>query len=159
MTTYAVNLCSHTTVNLTITGSKITGWAAINAYGNGNVINVKNSELIGINDKGYNAEGWNDFATICLEGDTTHATTLHSSDYTITIENTVIRASQTTGNKQTILGFNNYAENSSVTFKNCTFDVGEGCYFGYNVSGRDDNVLVINGNIITMPTNDYFNIA
>ena len=156
MTYYTVNLCSHTTVDLTITDTKITGWAAINAYGTGNVITVKNSELIGLNDKGYNAEGWNDFATICLEGDTTGQTNLHSSDYTVTIEDTIIRALQTTGNVQTILGFNTKAANSTVAFKNCTFDIANGCHFGYD-SGTG-NSLTVDGQSINMGSNEYFDI-
>ncbi|MBO4934147.1 MAG: hypothetical protein J5441_03125 [Clostridia bacterium] len=157
MTYYAVNLCTKTTVNLTVTDTTISGWSAINAYGTGNVITVKDSELIGINDKGYNAEGWNNFATICLEGDTTGETTLHSADYTISIENTTIRASQTTGNKQALLGFNNNAENSSVAFKNCTFDIGNGCHFGYDKG--TGNSLSIDGDSINMPSGGYFDIT
>ena len=155
VTHYAINLCSHTTVDLTITNSTISGWAAINAYGTGNVITVKDSELIGINP--YSGSS-NAFCTICLEGDTTGQTTLHSADYTINIEDSAISASRTGDQPQCILGFNDLGENSSVTFKNCTFSIGEGCYFGYDVSDKD-NTLIIDGETIDMPSGYYFNIA
>ena len=160
ITYYAINLCSKTTVNLTVKDSEVSGWAAINAYGTGNVILVDNSVLRGINDKGYNAEGWNDFATICLEGDTTGLTDNHSADYIITVRNSTISATQTTGNHQTAVGFNNNATNSSIDFINCTFDVGEGCYFAYDVSGdTTTNTIKINGVALDYPTNAYFNLT
>ena len=155
VTHYAINLCSQTTVNMTIKDSTISGWAAINAYGTGNVITVDNSKLIGTNN--YTGTS-NDFCTVCLEGDTTHRTDLHSSDYTVTINNSTITATQTKGNVQCIMGINTNAQNSSVAFNNCTFEIGEGCYFGYDIgSTTEPNSLSINGKTLTMPHNEYFN--
>ena len=131
-TMYTINFCIDTTVEMEMTNSTLTGWAALNAYGSGNVITIDNCVLNGINDKSYNAEGWNNFATICLEGDTTLRTDEHSSDYAITITNSTVTATQTTGNIQFALGFNNNSLNSSVTFNNTEFEVGEGCYFFYD---------------------------
>lgn len=156
VTHYAINFCSKTSVDLTINDSTISGWAAINAYGTGNKIVVKNSVLEGINDKGLS--DWNNFCTICLEGDTTGHTDAHSSDYEIIIANTKIIAKQTTGNKQCILGFNNNAMNSSVTLNNIVFEIGDGCYFGYDKGVEGTNTLYINDEKVDMPHGVFYNI-
>ena len=151
---YAINFCKHTTVDITINDSYISGWAAINAYGYGNTITVNDSELIGVNNQSFS--NWNNFCTICMEGDTTGQTDEHSSAYMVSINNSKISATQTTGNIQCLLGFNNGADNSSVSFTNCTFEVGDGCYFGYDKGVN--NTLAINGETVEMPVGFFFNI-
>ncbi len=146
MTYYAINLCSNTTVDLQITNSFVSGWAAINAYGTGNKITVKNSFLKGINDKGYNKDGWNDFATICLEGDTTYQTDAHSADYIVLIEDSTIIASQTTGNKQRAVGFNGQSVASTVTLKNCTISYPDNSELYYD-NGLGNKLVVINATV------------
>lgn len=145
---YAINLNYGSTVNMVINDSSISGWAAINAYGTGNTITVNNSELIGINDKGYNADGWNNFATICLEGDTTGQTNLGSSDYQVTINDSTIVAKQTTGNLQRAIGFNSNSKNSTVSLNNTNIVLGDEvkCSFAYD-SGIG-NKIIINGELI-----------
>lgn len=152
ITHYAINLCSNTTVDMEINNSYISGWAAINAYGTGNTITVNKSILEGINDKDYNADGWNNFATICLEGDTTGHTTLGSSDYQVTINDSTIKASQTKGNKQRAIGFNSNSKNSTVSLNNTEITLGDDelCTFAYDNGKLNqiyiDNVLVHENN-------------
>ena len=147
-TMYTINFCADTTVLMEMTNSTMTGWAALNAYGTGNVITIDNCTLNGLNDKSLSS--WNNFATICLEGDTTGETDLHSADYVITISNSRVTATQTTGNMQFVLGFNNNALNSSVTFINTEFEVGEGCYFFYDKG---------NGNSFSIDNEVYYPVA
>lgn len=146
MTYYAINLASGTTVNMVINDSYISGWAAINAYGTGNTITVNRSRLVGINDKSLS--NWNNFATICLEGDTTGHTTIGSSDYQVIINDSTIEAKQTTGNKQRAIGFNSNSMNCSVSLNNTKIVLGdeEKCTFA-NDTGIG-NKIIINGELI-----------
>lgn len=140
-TYYTINLCSASTVELLVKNSYVSGYAAINAYGSGTTITVVNSVLEGKNDKGYSA--WNNFSTICLEGDTTLETDMHSSDYQVTVIGSTIKAIQSTGNKQSVLGFNKQSVNSKVIFSDCTFEIDEGCNLYYNYG--TGHTLIING--------------
>lgn len=146
MSTYAINLASGTTANMEINDSYISGWAAINAYGTGNTITVNRSTLEGINDKGQN--NWNNFATICLEGDTTGQTNLGSSDYQVTINDSTIVAKQTTGNLQRAIGFNSNSKNSTVSLNNTNIVLGDEvkCSFAYD--NGNGNKIIINGELI-----------
>lgn len=155
-THYAINLCLGTQVDMEINECEITGYAAINAYGSGNHINVSDSTLNGVNP--YNG-ATNSFCTICLEGDTTMHTDDHSSDYIIKLVNCAITATSTGDQYECILGFNNNAINSSVEFINCSFEQGEKCPFGYDVSGGYTNSIIINGQSLDYPRDVYFNIA
>lgn len=146
---YALNITPDSSGNtFTINNSTFHGWAAINAYGTGNTITVNRSRLVGINDKAYNAAGWNNFATICLEGDTTGHTTIGSSDYQVIINDSTIEAKQTTGNKQRAIGFNSNSMNCSVSLNNTTIVLGdeEKCSFA-NDTGIE-NKIIINGELI-----------
>lgn len=146
VTHYAINLASGTTVNLEINDSYISGWAAINAYGTGNTITVNNSTLEGINSQGTG--GSNNFSTVCLEGDTTGHSTLGSSDYEVTINNSTIIAKQTTGNRQSAIGFNSNSKRSSVSLNNTEIVLGdeEKCYFANDTGNY--NKIFINGELI-----------
>ena len=146
LTYYAINLNVNTTVDMTITNSSISGWAAINAYGTGNTIKVKNSVLEGINDKNLNS--WNNFCTVCLEGDTTGQTTLGSADYNVLIENSTIIAKQTTGNRQAAVGFNANSQNSTVQLTNTEIILGdtEKCYNFYDYG--TNNTIIVDGKTI-----------
>lgn len=114
-TYYAINMCGGTNTDLTITNSTIAGWCALNLWGHDYTVNVSDSTLIGLNDKGYNADGWNDFTTIILEGDTTGKTTDHVENCHVVLNNCHIVAEQTTGNKQKAIGFNLQSKNNSIT--------------------------------------------
>jgi hypothetical protein len=119
-TMYTVNICGGVTnLTMTITDSELTGWGAVNLWGNSGTVNISDSTLIGINDKGYNADGWNDFGVILLEGDTTGQTDEHSADYDVTVTNCDITARSTTGNTQYVLLHNNPSANNRLTLDSC----------------------------------------
>lgn len=123
---YAINICNNSDVDLMITNSKITGWGAVNLWSADYKVYISNCELTGLNDKGYNAEGWNNFGTVILEGDTTHQTTDHSSTIDVEIINTKISAKTTDqGNKQWCILFNAGCTANNVKLNGCTLDYNE----------------------------------
>ena len=96
---YAINIASENT-GLTVSvknNTMSTGWCAIQSWSPNAQITIENSKLIGINDKTYNADGYNDFSTIVINNKAT--------DNVWTIKNCIIEASQTTGNNQTAFSF------------------------------------------------------
>ena len=110
---YTVNIASNCpNTELNVENSTITGWCAFQTWSANVTINVNNSTLIGLNDKSYNAEGWNDFSTIVINEP--------AQGSVITIRNSRIEANQTTGNKQTFVSFR-AASGATVIFENCTF--------------------------------------
>ena len=129
-TYYTVNICSYVdNLTLNIANCNLTGWGVINLWGNNGTVNVSNSTLVGINDKSYNAEGWNDFGVIILEGDTTGNTDEHSTAYGVTVTNCNITATSTTGNTQYVLLHNNPSAYNSLALVLCTITVGANCEF------------------------------
>lgn len=113
---YAINAIMGSQADITIEASHIKGWAAVNAYGSGHSIVVRNSVLEGINE---HSGSTNNFATFVLEGDTTMHTDDHSSDYNVLIEDSVIIANQTRGKRQAAVGFNAQSQNNTLTLRNC----------------------------------------
>lgn len=107
---YAINIASgNKEVNLDVKDSVITGWAALNIWSKTNAT-FTNCTLTGLNDKSYNAEGWNNFATIVInEG---------AKGSNLKFDKCTIIANQTTENKQYILSLRDEA---NVTFKGCKF--------------------------------------
>ena len=118
---YAINIPNDATNNaLTINlsnASVASGWAALNIWGSNNTINATNCTLKGTNDKTYNAEGWNDFATIAFNNNNVNcAVNLVGCD---------IIAEATTGNEQYVLRM--YSGGNSISFDNaCTISKGVG---------------------------------
>ena len=135
---YAINITgSGKNTKLNISGSTVSGWAALNIWASYHEINVSNSTLIGINDKTYNEDGWNNFATICFEADTTDATAEHSFSTIVRIKGSVIKAiEQTEGNIQNLVCFNYNASQSSVgnyiEFSGCSFESVSGHEYSFN---------------------------
>ena len=137
-TTYTINVCNYSEVAIDIDNTTAVGWGALNLWGADYTVNVNNSTLIGNNDKPYNAEGWNDFATVILEGDTTGATDQHAEGCVVNLNNCVIEANvETAGNHQYAILFNNPSatntvnitgEDTSVTYEEgyLTLDQGDG---------------------------------
>ena len=118
---YTVNICDKVGVDLAITNSKLYGWGVINAWSANYTINISGCELYGHNDKGYNADGWNNFGTVVLEGDTTGATDMAAHNLTVNIENTKISATTSgQGNIQFCIVFNNPASDNTLNLNNCT---------------------------------------
>lgn len=116
---YAINIPSTgngVTINLS-DASIASGWAAINVWGSNNTINATNCTLKGTNDKTYNADGWNDFATIAFNND--------NVNNTVNLVGTHVIAESTTGNKQYIIRM--YSGGNSISFDNaCTISKGVG---------------------------------
>ena len=118
---YAFNIASasNNTV-LNIKDSVVTGWAAFQTHSPYSKVTFENCTLIGLNDKGYNAEGWNDFATIVINGFTEGNPDLQGAhDGEFVFKNCRIEANQTTGNNQYFLSVR--AANTTVMVENCTF--------------------------------------
>ncbi|MBQ9556061.1 MAG: hypothetical protein IJV05_07540 [Muribaculaceae bacterium] len=91
-----------------------TGWAITNIWGNENNVNFEDCVLNSVNDKAYNANGWNNFSALVYNvGDGYIA-----SDNTVTINNSSINVSSTTGNKQSLIGYAGYRNKTIV--KNST---------------------------------------
>ena len=137
-TMYTVNVCSDVdNLNLTIKDSYLTGWGVVNLWGKNGTVTITGSTLIGINDKDYNAEGWNNFGVIVVEGDTTGTTTTHAEAYAITVTNSTIEARSTTGNTQYSLLYNKPSADNAMTLEGCTVVLGNKCEF--YADGGDDS--------------------
>lgn len=118
---YAINIPNDDTNNaLTINLSNASiaaGWAALNIWGSNNTINATNCTLKGTNDKTYNADGWNDFATIAFNND--------NVNNTVNLVGTQVIAESTTGNKQYIIRM--YTGGNTISVDNaCTISKGSG---------------------------------
>ena len=143
---YALNIASaNENVKVVVKNTTITGWCAFQTWSAGTKATFENCTLIGNNDKGYNADGWNNFATVVINENTTGVD--------LTFNNCRIEANQTTGNKQYLLSVR--ASDAKVTLNNCTFFANEteiadedlGNYLNiYPVAS--DLVLTIDGQII-----------
>ena len=109
---YALNIASaNDNVKATIRNTTLTGWCAFQTWSAGTKATFENCTLIGNNDKTYNADGWNNFATVVINEGTTGVE--------LTFNNCRIEANQTTGNKQYLLSVR--ASGAKVTLNNCTF--------------------------------------
>ena len=143
---YALNIASENdNVKATIRNTTLTGWCAFQTWSAGTKATFENCTLIGNNDKGYNADGWNNFATVVINENTTGVE--------LTFNNCRIEANQTTGNKQYLLSVR--ASDAKVTVDGCTFfangteiaDEDLGNYLNiYSVAS--DLVLTIDGSVI-----------
>ena len=143
---YALNIASaNDNVEAVIQNTTITGWCAFQTWSAYTKATFKNCKLIGNNDKGYNADGWNNFATVVINADTTNTE--------LVFENCDIEANQTTGNKQYLLSVR--ASGAKVTLNNCRFyadgseiaDENLGNYLNI-YSEASDLILTIDGTVI-----------
>lgn len=141
---YAVNICNGADVELNINNSEITGWGAINAWSAGYSIRVNNSILRGVNDKGYDANGWNDFGTVVIEGDTTYKTEDAAESVDIELRGCTIIAESKTGNIQKCILFNSQSKGNKVDVIDCEFILeNENCLL-YIDNGTDNELNIIN---------------
>ena len=110
---YAINVASNNTgLHVTLKNNTFsTGWCAIQSHSTGAVFDILGGTLEGINNKTYNADGWNNFSTIVLNSKATNNTW--------NFKNVTIKASATTGNMQTLLS--NRTTGTKVSFENCSF--------------------------------------
>ena len=109
---YALNIASaNVNVKAVIKNTTLTGWCAFQTWSAGTKATFENCTLIGNNDKAYNADGWNNFATVVINEGTT--------DVELTLKDCRIEANQTTGNKQYLMSVR--ASGAKVTMDGCTF--------------------------------------
>lgn len=116
---YAINFVSGSSdISVTIqNGSTITGWAAINCYTQNSTFVIKDSELVGLNDKSELADGDNDFATIVLDGYGyfyPDEIGTRGCNNTISISNSTIKTATQSANKQYWLANQYGAANNTV---------------------------------------------
>ena len=143
---YALNIASENdNVKAVIKNTTLTGWCAFQTWSAGTKATFENCTLIGNNDKTYNADGWNNFATVVIYPDATNTE--------LTFNNCCIEANQTTGNEQYLLSVR--ARGAKVTLNNCTFfangteiaDEDLGNYLNI-YSAASDLMLTIDGSVI-----------
>ena len=109
---YALNIASaNDNVKAVIKNTTLTGWCAFQTWSAGTKATFENCTLIGNNDKTYNADGWNNFATVVINEDTTNVE--------LSFKDCRIEANQTTGNKQYLMSVR--ASGAKVTMDGCTF--------------------------------------
>ena len=109
---YALNIASENeNVKVVVKNTTLTGWCAFQTWSAGTKATFENCTLIGLNDKNYNADGWNNFATVVINEDTTNVE--------LTFKDCRIEANQTTGNKQYLMSVR--ASGAKVTMDGCTF--------------------------------------
>ena len=145
---YALNIASaNENVKAVVKNTTLTGWCAFQTWSAGTKATFENCTLIGNNDKTYNADGWNNFATVVINENTTNVE--------LTFKNCRIEANQTTGNKQYLMSVR--ASGAKVTMDGCTFfangteiaDENLGNYLNiYSVAS--DLVLTIDGTVISI---------
>ena len=170
-TAYTVNVCSGVTnLELSIANSQLTGWGVVNLWGHNGTVTISDSTLNGVNDKAYNADGWNNFGVIVIEGDTTGQTDEHSSAYTVNVVDSTIRADSTNGNTQAILIYNNPSVSNAITLDGCTIELAnDNCVFlgdygeasvtkvrGTKDSATNDLPVLPEGYMYTIPDADGF---
>ncbi len=113
---YAINVAGaneNVTINLE-NASVAAGWAGLNIWSK-STVNVKDSLISGTNDKTYNADGWNNFGTIVMNYETGNST----NGSVLNFENTTIKGSMTTGNRQLLVDIRD--DGITMNFTNCTF--------------------------------------
>ena len=109
---YALNIASaNDNVKAVIKNTTLTGWCAFQTWSAGTKATFENCTLIGLNDKNYNADGWNNFATVVINENTTNVE--------LTFKDCRIEANQTTGNKQYLMSVR--SSGAKVTMDGCTF--------------------------------------
>ena len=145
---YALNIASENeNVKVVVKNTTLTGWCAFQTWSAGTRATFENCTLIGLNDKTYNADGWNNFATVVINPDATNVE--------LTFKDCRIEAKQTTGNKQYLMSVR--ASGAKVTMDGCTFfangteiaDEELGNYLNI-YSAASDLVLTIDGSVITI---------
>lgn len=96
---YAINVASNNgPMNINVDKmTAVTGWCAYQSWSPDVNATFTDCELVGNNDKSYNAEGWNNFSTLVLNST--------AENNTVTVRNSTIEANATTGNKQTFLSY------------------------------------------------------
>lgn len=138
---YAINIAgSNTQAEVVAKNTIITGWCAAQSWSSGAKFTFDGCTLIGNNDKGYNAEGWNDFATIVINTD--------AVNNEFVFNNCRIEANQTTGNKQYLMSVRSSGNKVSLDgcayFSNGTEIENLGIYLNLYPAAIDLNLTIDN---------------
>ena len=96
-----------------VKNTTVNGWGCVNIWSQNNNIEFDNCTLNSINDKTYNAKGWNNFQAIVYNY---QDASIHAKNNTITIKNSNVNVSATTGNSQALIGYAGY--NNKTIFNN-----------------------------------------
>ena len=132
---YALNIASENQkVNAVIKNTTLTGWCAAQTHSPNTKVTFENCKLIGNNDKTYNAEGWNNFATIVVNE------LAGGSEWTF--NNCIIEANETTGNKQYLFSLRSAC---TINMNGCILKVN-----GNEVTADDAPISVYNVTGITI---------
>lgn len=117
---YAINSAfGNDKITAVIRNSTITGWAVLNTHSPYANLTFENCTLIGNNDKPYNADGWNGFATFVFDNASGNPDPDGAHDCTVNFKNCRIEANSLTGNAQFF--FSIRAINTTINAENCTF--------------------------------------
>ena len=117
---YAINSAfGNDKITAVIRNSTITGWAVLNTHSPYANLTFENCTLIGNNDKPYNADGWNGFATFVFDNASGNPDPDGAHDCTLTFKDCRIEANSLTGNAQYF--FSIRAINTTINAENCTF--------------------------------------
>ena len=118
--TYAINMCDNaSTMTVNAINCKLSGWAALNIWGNNNKFTIVDCELTGTNDAPEAPS--NGFSVIVIESDTTKDTDKNASHNVVNMFGGKITAVETNNNKQSVVCFNTGiigSFESCVTFSN-----------------------------------------
>ena len=116
---YPVNLISSSGSSvIKFENTTIQGWCILNIWSSDNTFELKNCTLKSLNDKTYNADGWNDFAAFVFNKNTPSV-----DNNTVKVIDCELFVEATTGNKQRVAnlgGQNNtlYCRNTVITGTN-----------------------------------------
>ena len=116
---YPVNLISSSGSSvIKFENTTIQGWCILNIWSSNNTFELKNCTLKSLNDKAYNADGWNDFAAFVFNKNTPSV-----DNNTVQVIDCELFVEATTGNKQRVAnlgGQNNtlYCRNTVITGTN-----------------------------------------
>lgn len=95
---YAINVAGGCpNFRLNVTNSTMSGWCAYQTWSENTSGTFTNCTLLGVNDKTYSAEGWNNFATIVIYEDAINSV--------LTLTGCTVEANQNTGNDQDLFSF------------------------------------------------------
>ena len=156
---YAINLASYTNnITVEVENSKIQAWAVLNSYAVESSFKFTNSELIGYNDFSYDAEGWNNFAILVMDGGSYSGMEpgTASKGNTMTVEGCTLTAQTESGNNQAIIAYQYGGQQNSVVMNDCTIktvgNLGDGSPLEPNIYiNATGSKLTIDGMEIVIP--------
>ena len=136
---YPINLIGNSgSSTIKFENTTIEGWCILNIWSSGNTFEFKNCTLKSLNDKTYDAKGWNDFAAIVCNNDGTNA----ANDNNISIVDSNITVESTNGgNKQYLVSVRYY-------YTQAMSDAGESPQYltGNRLTISGGNILGVNTN-------------